>query len=110
MENKCFSVISLGLIMIRGRGLPKTSPEIRHAFLLSIVILLPHLHMFRLYFTAFSTSETCKLLLPQHQKRREGGARLPPNVLQDHFSNSSNSGVKIAGGGGKADELGNYSV
>ena len=36
------------------------------------------------------------------QKRREGGARgggCPPNVLQDHFSNSSNSGVKIAGGG-----------
>ena len=38
------------------------------------------------------------------QKRREGGARggggRPSNVLQDHFSNSSNSGVKIAGGGG----------
>ena len=32
----------------------------------------------------------------------KGGARgggRPSNVLQDHFSNSSNSGVKIAGGG-----------
>ena len=48
------------------------------------------------------------------QKRREGGARMggrPSNVLQDHFSNFSNSGVKIAGGGGsKADDLGNYNV
>ena len=48
------------------------------------------------------------------QKRREGGARggggRPSNVLQDHFSNSSNSDVKFAGGGGKADDLGNYSV
>ena len=26
------------------------------------------------------------------------GGRSPPNVLQDHFSNSSNSGVKIVGG------------
>ena len=36
------------------------------------------------------------------QKRREGGARgggRPSNALQDHFSNFSNSGVKIAGGG-----------
>ena len=52
-------------------------------------------------------------ILPCTQKRREGGARgggCPPNVLQDHFSNSSNSGVKIAGGGGKADDLGNYNV
>ena len=42
------------------------------------------------------------------QKRREGGARggggRPSNVLQDHFSNSSNSGVKIA------DDLGNCNV
>ena len=68
LENNSFSVISLGLITIRGRGLPITSHEIRHALLLSIVLLLPHVHMFRLYFTAFSTSETCKLLLPQHTK------------------------------------------
>ena len=27
-----------------------------------------------------------------------GGGGRPPNVLQDHFSNSSNSGVKIARG------------
>ena len=35
------------------------------------------------------------------QKRWEGGqgGGRPSNVLQDHFSNSSNSGVKIAGGG-----------
>ena len=38
------------------------------------------------------------------------GGRPPPNVLQDHFSNSPNSGVKIAGGGGKTDDLGNYNV
>ena len=46
------------------------------------------------------------------QKRREGGARgggRPSNVLQDHVSNSPNSGVKISGGGGsKAHDLGNY--
>ena len=41
----------------------------------------------------------------------KGGRLPPPNVLQDRFSNSSNSGVKIAvGGGGKADDLGNYNV
>ena len=68
MANNCFSVVSFGLITIRGRGLPTTSRDIRHTFLLSIVILLPHVHMFRLYFTAFSTSETCNLLLPQHTK------------------------------------------
>ena len=43
------------------------------------------------------------MMTPHRQKRREGGARggrSPPNVLQDHFPNSSNSGVKIARGGG----------
>ena len=54
-------------------------------------------------------------LLNPLQKRREGGARggggggRPSNVLQDHFSNSPNSGVKIWGGG-KADDLGNYKI
>ena len=38
-----------------------------------------------------------------------GGGR-PFNALQEHFSNSPNSGVKIAGGGGKADDLGNYNA
>ena len=37
-----------------------------------------------------------------------GGGGRPSNVLQDHVSNSPNSGVKISGGGGKADDLGNY--
>ena len=31
-------------------------------------------------------------------KGGQGGSR-PSNVLQDHFSNSSYSGIKIAGGG-----------
>ena len=38
----------------------------------------------------------------QHAGNRsagKGGGGCPSNVLQDHFSNSSNSGVKIAGGG-----------
>ena len=41
-----------------------------------------------------------------------GGGGRPSNVFQDHFSNSSNSGVKIAGGGGggNANDLGNYNV
>ena len=43
-------------------------------------------------------------------KGGQGGGGRPPNVLQDHFSNSSNSGVKIAGGGGKADDLGSSNV
>ena len=41
--------------------------------------------------------------LTAEQKRREGGARgggRPSNVLQDNFSDSSISCVKIAGGGG----------
>ena len=38
----------------------------------------------------------------------KGGGR-PSNFLQDHFSISPNSGVKI-GGGGKADDLGSYNV
>ena len=40
----------------------------------------------------------------------KGGKRggHPSNVLQDHFSNSPNSDVNISGGGGKADDLGNY--
>ena len=33
-------------------------------------------------------------------KGGQGGGGRPSNVLQDHFSNSSNSGVKIVGGGG----------
>ena len=67
MINNCFSVISLGLITIRARGLPITSlGKYVTAFLLSIVNLLLHVHMFRLYFTAFLASETCKLLLTQH--------------------------------------------
>ena len=50
------------------------------------------------------------------QKRREGGqggggGGCPSNVLQDHFPNSPNSGIKISGGGGgKADDLGNYNL
>ena len=41
--------------------------------------------------------------LDNFQKRREGGkggqgGGRPSNVLQDHFSKSSNSSVKIAGG------------
>ena len=43
-------------------------------------------------------------------KGGKGGSH-PSNVLQDNFSNSSNSGAKIAGGGGgKADDLGNYNM
>ena len=46
------------------------------------------------------------------QKRQEGGkgGGHPSNVLQDYFFNSSNSGVKIARGGDKAYNLGNYNV
>ena len=40
---------------------------------------------------------------------RGGGGGRPSNVLQDRFSNSSNSGVKIAGGG-KAYDLGDHNV
>ena len=43
-----------------------------------------------------------KVATSSNQKRRERGARgggRPSNVLQDNFSDSSISGVKIAGGG-----------
>ena len=60
----------------------------------------------------FATNWTC-----YKQKRREGGqggggAIAPLMFSRTTFlnSNSSNSGVKIAGGGGEADDLGNYNV
>ena len=62
-----------------------------------------------MYPREFLIKNTCTAEVPG---RGGKGGRLPPNVLQDHFSISSNSGVKIAGegGGDKADELGNYNV
>ena len=40
------------------------------------------------------------VILPEAPGRGQGGDGRPSNVLQDHFSNSSNFGVKISGGGG----------
>ena len=39
-------------------------------------------------------------LAPEAPGRGGKGGSRPSNVLQDHFSNSPNSGVKIPGGGG----------
>ena len=65
--NNRFSVISSGLITMRGRGLPITPPPRNTSRISSsIVNPLPHVHTSRSYFTAFPASETRKSPSTQH--------------------------------------------